>query len=148
MFNQIIGLLQRGHHVDIYADQLSREERETTKIHSEVEENNLHQFVKYRPDFPAGWASRFLSGLYLFLGHGWKAPRVVLRCLNFIKYGRQATSLKLLHWAIPSLSQPAYDIIHCHFGTFAVNGAVLKEIKAIQGKLITTFHGGDVNTDP
>ncbi len=41
-------------------------------------------------------------------------------------------------------AQP-YDIIHCQFGTFALEGMVLRDIGAIKGKLITTFRGYDIS---
>jgi colanic acid/amylovoran biosynthesis glycosyltransferase len=37
-----------------------------------------------------------------------------------------------------------YDIIHCHFGYNGLVGVILRDIGAVQGKVITTFHGIDV----
>ncbi len=38
-----------------------------------------------------------------------------------------------------------FDVIHCHFGLVGRTVAYFREIGAIQGKLIVTFHGVDVS---
>ena len=38
----------------------------------------------------------------------------------------------------------SYDLIHCHFGYNGLIAVMLRDIGAIQGKVITTFHGTDV----
>ncbi len=52
---------------------------------------------------------------------------------------------EVISWLCQGLT---YDIVHCHFGTNGLKGALLQEIGAIQGKLITSFHGMDVNVIP
>jgi colanic acid/amylovoran biosynthesis glycosyltransferase len=44
------------------------------------------------------------------------------------------------------IGKKPYDIIHCHFGQLGQKGVTLREIGAIQGRLITSFHGADVNS--
>jgi colanic acid/amylovoran biosynthesis glycosyltransferase len=46
---------------------------------------------------------------------------------------------------MPFMSQKNYDLIHGHFGPNGVIGAFLREIGIFKGKLVTTFHGYDVN---
>jgi colanic acid/amylovoran biosynthesis glycosyltransferase len=38
-----------------------------------------------------------------------------------------------------------FDIVHCHFGTSAITACELKRRGIIEGKLLTSFHGFDVN---
>ena len=42
------------------------------------------------------------------------------------------------------MNNGSQDIAHCHFGPNGQVGAALKDVRAIKGKLITSFHGYDV----
>jgi colanic acid/amylovoran biosynthesis glycosyltransferase len=148
ILNQIAGLIERGHEVDIYADVPG----DTNKIHADVEKYHLLQRTYYAST-PGNRVLRILKGFGLVLGHGYKDPAVLMRSLNFSKYNYtkycdQGTVLRLLYSAIPLLQKPAYDIIHCHFGPYGLRGVLLREIGAIQGKIVTTFHGFDVGMYP
>ncbi len=68
------------------------------------------------------------------------------RSLNPITLGSEATSLGLLYKAdILAKNRDKYDILHCHFGPNGILAAKLRYIGAINGRLITTFHGFDVS---
>jgi colanic acid/amylovoran biosynthesis glycosyltransferase len=54
----------------------------------------------------------------------------------------------LLYSALPWLRQRPYDVIHCHFAPSGVMAVLLREIGALQGTIITTFHGYDVGSYP
>jgi colanic acid/amylovoran biosynthesis glycosyltransferase len=66
------------------------------------------------------------------------------------RYGKAAINLRLLcsqaFFLRKSLKTPAYDIIHCHFGTEGIWGQHLREIGAVKGPLLTTFHGNDIGS--
>ncbi|HBE30790.1 MAG TPA: colanic acid biosynthesis glycosyltransferase WcaL, partial [Cyanobacteria bacterium UBA11368] len=81
ILNQIVGLIERGHEVDIYADVPG----DTNKIHADVEKYNLLQRTYYAST-PSNRFLRILKGFGLLLGHGYKAPAVLMRSLNFSKY--------------------------------------------------------------
>ena len=145
ILNQITGLIDRGHEVDIYADRPG----DTTKIHQEVEDYRLLDRTYYSA-MPANRIKRVAKGLKLLLANFLKKPDVLLRSLNVFKYNysnyrEQAVLLRLLYSAIPFLDKQPYDIIHCHFGPYGLRSVLLRNIGAIQGKIITTFHGFDVN---
>jgi colanic acid/amylovoran biosynthesis glycosyltransferase len=141
VLNQIIGLISRGHEVDIYGSQPD----ETFKVHPDVEKYHLLAHIYYPPKIPDNYFLRFLKGLQLVITNLHKDPLVLLRSLNFFKYGKQAVSLRLLYSVIRLLKAQPYDIIHCQFGTFAQEGMALRDIGAIQGKLITSFRGYDIS---
>lgn len=142
VLNQITGLIDRGHEVDIYAEFPN----DTQKVHPDVEKYQLLQRTYYHPRVPKNKRDRLLTGLRLAITNFPKAPQRVLRSLNAAKYGKDAASLRLLYAAVPLLEKPAkYDIIQCHFGLLGVKGMLLREIGALQGKLITTFHGVDIS---
>ena len=143
ILNQIIGLIDRGHHVDIYAEIPSNEPR----MHLDIKKYNLLNRTYYHPQIPSNllpW--QLLKGFGLLLANFLKDPVLLLRSLNIFKYGKKAASFRILYLAIPFLGKrPKYDIIQCHFGGNGLKATFLKDIGAIQGKLITTFHGFDLS---
>ncbi len=141
ILDQIIGLIDRGYNVDIYADRPPR----STKMHREIESYDLLKRTYYRPRIPQSRVFRAIKALGLLLAKWSKNPGPVLRSLNFFKYGKRAGSLGLLYWAIPLLDKGRYDIIHCHFGPKGLMGVLLRDIGVLQGKLVTTFHGYDMS---
>ncbi|MFN6516953.1 MAG: glycosyltransferase [Nostoc sp. CreGUA01] len=141
ILNQIIGLISRGHEVDIYATHTSN----ISKTHPDVEKYRLLSRTYYEPKIPKNQLSRLLKALGLIIKNFPQAPLMLLRSLNFFKYGKQAASLRLLYSATRFVKAKPYDIIHCQFGTFALEGLILRDIGAIKGKLITTFRGYDIS---
>lgn len=137
--NQITGLIDLGHEVEIYADQTSH----TSKVHPDVEKYKLldRTYYSQRPSKPL---YRLLKGIRLLLTNFHKAPLVLLVSLNFFKYGRYALTGRIFYSAILFLDKNPYDIIQCHFGYFGLWGMALKEIGAVNGKLVTSFHGADL----
>ncbi|MFH7030170.1 MAG: glycosyltransferase [Heteroscytonema crispum UTEX LB 1556] len=149
ILNQITGLIDRGHEVDIYGYQPSN----TSKQHPNVEKYQLLKRTHYVPQVPKNYFWRLLKGLGLIFANFHKSPLVLLRSLNFFKYGKRCVNLRMLYSVIPFLDAQPYDIIHCQFGLYAYcpfghyafEGMVLRDIGAIQGKLITSFRGYDIS---
>jgi colanic acid/amylovoran biosynthesis glycosyltransferase len=141
ILNQIIGLISRGHEVDIYAIYPD----ETSKVHPNVNKYHLLEHTYYQPHLPQNYFWRFFKGLILILANFYKAPLVLIRSLNCFQYGKRALSLRLLYSVIPLLDKQAYDIIHCQFGMLGIEGVLLRDINAIQGKIITSFRGYDIS---
>ncbi|BAY11096.1 glycosyltransferase [Calothrix sp. NIES-2098] len=138
--NQIIGAIDRGHRVDIYAYQPAN----TTKVHPNIKNYQLLNRTVYQPHIPLNYFLRLLKAIKLLITNFRKNPLVLLRSLNFFKYGRWAASLRLFYSVIPLLESNSYDIIHCQFGTFAREAIIWRDIGAIKGKLITSFRGYDI----
>ena len=145
ILNQITGLIDLGHDVDIYAAKPSVSR--TSKVHSDVLAYQLLERTYYCPTMPHNRIWKMIRGLGLFLINFWKAPSVFLRALNVFKYGRGG-ALDLINRAIPFLHRPDYDVIHSHFGPNGLLAVRLKELGLIQAPIITTFHGFDVNVGP
>ncbi|MDH6086980.1 glycosyltransferase [Umezakia ovalisporum] len=141
ILNQITGLIERGHQVDIYANPPN----DTYKFHPDVEKYDLLSHTYYSPKLPQNYLLRLLKAIGLILKNFKKAPMVVLRSLNIFKYARRAASLRLLYSVIQLLDAQPYDIIHCQFGILGLEGMILRDIGAIKGKLITTFRGYDIS---
>jgi colanic acid/amylovoran biosynthesis glycosyltransferase len=141
IINQIVGVISRGHEVDIYSYRPSY----TAKSHPDVKKYQLISRTFYQPNLPRNHFLRLLKALGLIFSNFHKNPLVLLRSLNFFKYGQWAVSLKLLYSVIPLLESEPYDIIHCQFGTLGREGMVWRDIGAIKGKLITSFRGYDIS---
>jgi len=142
ILNQLTGLIARGHEVDIYG----LKPENVTKIHPDVERYSLLKNTFYQPTIPKNQILRFLKAVWLFFTNFKKAPVVLLRSLDFIKYGREAASLRLFYAVIPFIGSKPYDIIHCQFGLHGLEGMTYRDMGAIQGKLITCFRGYDISS--
>lgn len=139
IMNQITGLLDRGHEVDIYAKTPGTE----PVIHADIERYRLleHTFYYRTPSqrLPANRFVRLTKAIGLIIKHIRKKPMLVLRSLNIFKFGRQASSLGIFYQTMPFLEADKYDIVHCHFGPNGNLAALLKEVGAITGRIVTTF---------
>jgi colanic acid/amylovoran biosynthesis glycosyltransferase len=140
ILNQIIGLLERGHEVDIYAN----ERGNLAKIHPSIEQYNLLERTYYFHTMPENLLLQVMGGIRLLFVIGYRNPFLVLKTLNVFKYGSQALSLGLLYTIIPSLNK-SYDIVHCQFGTQSYRGMLFRKINVPNAKLITTFRGYDIS---
>lgn len=142
ILNQIVGLINRGHEVDIYAFR----PRDEPTVHPDINQYNLLARTYYSPQIPNNYFLQVLKSISLLFANFHKAPVVLLRALSVFKYGKQFGFLTLLYEVIPLLGkQSSYNIIHCHFGMSGIKGSVLREIGAIQGKLIVTYYGLDIS---
>lgn len=141
ILNQIIGLMDRGHEVDIYADVPAY----SSSVHADIQNYALYENICYEYPLPSEFLARQVEKIKLLAHCCFKNPSAVFNSLNAAKYGKQATSFKLLCRAAPAIARPSsYDIVHCHFGLNAIRGLLLKEVNALKGKLVTTFHGVDI----
>ncbi|MEA5572772.1 glycosyltransferase [Calothrix sp. UHCC 0171] len=141
ILNQAIGLIECGHDVDIYASYRD----DTEKVHPDVIKYDLLAHTYYLQKVPEKYFLRVLQAIWLIVKNINKAPLAVVRSLNFFKYGKSAISLRLFYSILAFLDSQPYDIIHCQFGMYGIEGMIFRELGAIQGKLITTFRGYDIS---
>lgn len=140
IINQIVGAIERGHEVDIYADEIG----DTDKVHPDVIKYKLLEKTYYLPKIPSNLVLRLVKGIELLGVNLFKDPLSVARSLNVLKYGKQAMSLWLFYTVIPNLKK-SYDIIHCQFGTQSFRGIAFKTINSPEAKIVTTFRGHDIS---
>jgi colanic acid/amylovoran biosynthesis glycosyltransferase len=143
---QIVGLLQRGHDLTIYA-----EEPDTFlyKHHADVERFHLIDRTCYRASVPNSKVARIQSAALLMLRWVWRCPSLVLDSLNVFVHGRRALDLSLMHERFGSAYPSGnYDVIHAHFGLSGNRALDWREAGILRGPIITTFHGYDVNSWP
>ncbi|MEL6931336.1 MAG: glycosyltransferase [Cyanobacteria bacterium J06600_6] len=150
ILNQIAGLIERGHQVDIYALEGYSGE---TKIHPIVSKYNLVAKSYYVPAVPDNFMLRCLKAIKLLFIRGIKNPLAVIKSLNFWRYGKQALSLRLFYGAIAFLDKTEYDIVHCQFGIYAMQGKYpedagvmgIRSLDLLRGPLLVGFRGWDIS---
>jgi colanic acid/amylovoran biosynthesis glycosyltransferase len=145
ILNQITGLLDRGHEVDIYA----YSPRNDPRVHADVAKYNLLKTTYYMTtsaSMPKNKLHRLIKGAGRIAQDLHKKPMAVLNSLNFLKFGKDAASLKILFKITPFLDKGPYDIVHCHFGPLGHFGIILKAVGAVHGQIVTTFRGYDISS--
>ena len=145
ILNQITGLLDRGHEVDIYA----YSPRNDPGVHADVERYNLLKRTYYMTIYasmPRNKIYRLIKGIGRIAIDLHKKPMAVLNSLNLLKFGKDAASLRILYQITPFLDKGPYDIVHCHFGPIGHLGIILKAVGAVHGQIVTTFRGYDISS--
>ncbi len=142
ILNQITGLIDRGHEVDIYTARAG----DGAVVHDDVQRYGL--LARTRVPLPAAptRAGRAMHAAGLLLSHAAKYPRSFVRLPRILGYDRTtaytATRLRSSAGAAPV----RYDIAHCHFGVNGLLGLALYDLGVLSGAMVTTFHGYDANT--
>jgi colanic acid/amylovoran biosynthesis glycosyltransferase len=167
ILNQITGLIDRGHEVDVYATRppltgLRNFVRQWWQgvdnedpVHEAIREYNLLDRTYQAPTLPANPALRPLWDVPLIARSLLKAPTPTGRALQSFSYHNYPEHLRkpeygLLYTMISVLESDTrrYDAIHCHFGPNGLRGLLLKKLELLDGPLLTTFHGYDVTRYP
>ena len=143
ILNQIAGLLDRGHELDIYA--LDGPGDITSKVHPIVTKYNLLDYTYYSPTPPGNKADftpnddEFIAKIFQ------RNPKACQDLIDVSKHGKRAKRFKLLYKAVPFLEGKSYDIIHCQFGSIGLMGLLFRNLGLLKGKLITIFRGSDIS---
>lgn len=136
--NQIRGVIERGHAVDIFACSPSPQ----VSLNAAVAD--LHTRVRLLPTPASMWhRARYIAGTVM--RHSRAAPKLCRRSFNAVRYGRMAASGRLYCSAAPFMERGPghYDVIHCQFGPLGRLALRLRQIGALHGALITAFRGYD-----
>ncbi len=142
VLNQVTGLIDRGHQVDIYTNRVG----DWAVSHPDVGRYRLWECTYPMPEVPQNYLWRLIQGLWLGLRASFRAPGLVARSLNLVAYGEQALNLWLLYTAVALVGQPqSYDIIHCQFGTQGYRGLAFKRLLRPAPRLLLMFRGFDIS---
>lgn len=141
VLNQVTGLLDLGCDVHI----LSLRRPDSPVSHPDVDRYGLMRRVSYN-SMPRSRVKRVVAALPILWRGIRSRPRQTLKALNVFRYGRSAFSLELLFW-LDRLNETrrSFDVVYCHFGIVGRLAAFLREIGAVDGSLVTVFHGVDVS---
>jgi colanic acid/amylovoran biosynthesis glycosyltransferase len=143
ILEQITGLIDRGHCVDVVAFTRGN----AADAHEDVHRYGLLGKAIYPRTLPSSWLGRAVVGSALAASHLPRDPAAVVRALNPLRYGRHAASLSLFQTAAPLFGRGPYDVVHCHFGSIGRHVVTLREIGLLRGRFATTFHGHDASLD-
>lgn len=142
ILNQITGLIDRGHTVDIFA----RGRRRDDRVHADISKYRLLEHTVYL-DSPGTHPQRVLAALRLLLAAPWFTAAGLKVLVSLIRhYGRTApfNTLSVLRIASRELFSDRYDIIHCQYGTLGRAVLTLTRMGVIHGALVTSFRGHDI----
>ena len=142
VLNQITGLIDRGHEVDIFAKISGTE----PKIHDDVINYHLLDHTYYFEELLSNKFLRILKAIQIIFSHILIAPSIIIRCLNFFQFGMASVNLSVLYQAILFIRKGPYDIVHCHFGQIGTLGILLRKLGVTKGKIVTTFYGYDLTS--
>ncbi|MBD1914251.1 MULTISPECIES: glycosyltransferase [unclassified Leptolyngbya] len=142
IINQATGLIDRGHEVDIYTNRVHH----NAKMHPDVMKYGLLERTRTLLPIPSSLLMRVLIGISLFITHFYRNPALFLRSLNIFRYGLGALALRRVYVAAVLADKPAYDIVHCQFGTQWSNGMTFCELFRPKAKLIVMFRGYDISS--
>jgi colanic acid/amylovoran/stewartan biosynthesis glycosyltransferase WcaL/AmsK/CpsK len=137
VLDQITGLIDRGHAVDVYAEN----SRHECTMHPVIAKYGLLGRTQYER-LPSSRGRRLLGALRLLAPS--RRLATGLRTLNVPRYGAQASSLRLLYAVQPLLPRRSYDIVHCHFAGNGLKAVLLRDLGVLDGKIVTSLHGVDV----
>jgi colanic acid/amylovoran biosynthesis glycosyltransferase len=137
ILNQMTGLIDRGHDLDIYAS----EKQPLDALHGDMIRYRLIErtvFLKGGAKSAALRCAQVLARAALLLPKTGMWPYLrILRARPKVQFPlRQAQEMQ-------KLGCRSYDIIHCQFGTIGSRIQVLRELGAISGKLVVSFRGFD-----
>lgn len=140
VLNQIVGLMDLGHDVHIFADKAGN----TTTTHGNYEKYDLSKRTYYYR-IPKNWLVRIVKALVFIFRYGPRNYDVIWNSLNAFRYGKQAWSLGLLFMSVPLLKRERpFDIIHCQFGTLGLRAVSLMPVRTGEHKIVTSIRGSDV----
>jgi len=138
ILNQITGLLDLGHEVDIYARRCSRESIQHDEVREYALQSRTHWF-----DLPSGRGARLVRALSSLARYLPRYPRAILRCLRLTRHGNLYGILNnLMH--VPPFLHRHYEVVLCHFGGNGIDFAFLKSLFPAT-RLVTMFHGDDLS---
>jgi colanic acid/amylovoran biosynthesis glycosyltransferase len=137
--NQIVGLIERGHQVDVYADG----PQPGGPFHPDVERLGLQALTRYPRRWPAGRLERWRAATRLVLEHRGLDRRTLLRTLDPTLFWHRAWTLDQLRRTARFLPVRHYDVCYCAFGMDAPHALRVRRLGALDGELVVAFRGAD-----
>ncbi|CAN5904308.1 colanic acid biosynthesis glycosyltransferase WcaL [soil metagenome] len=137
--NQIVGLIERGHQVDVYADG----PQPGGPFHPDVGRLGLQALTRYPLRWPESRLQRWRAAARTVLAHGGAERRTLLRTLDPARFWHRAWTLDQLRRTERFLPVRPYDICYCAFGMDAPHALRLRRLGVLGGELVVAFRGAD-----
>ncbi|MCB2183196.1 MAG: glycosyltransferase [Desulfobulbaceae bacterium] len=139
ILNQITGILDRGHDVDIFPIRKGNLE----EVHHDIVRYELLKHTHFCTVPPEHALPRIFGSLQILASHFLTRP--VLSSTFFPQHCDKRPGLLSFPYELtPFKERGDYDIIHCHYGSNGLRGALYRHIGILKGKLFVTFHGFDI----
>jgi colanic acid/amylovoran biosynthesis glycosyltransferase len=141
IFNQIVGLIDRGHDIDIFGRRIGN----LNNVHADFYKYNLLRRMRHI-SIPRNYLCRTLKATLLLINpYTWN--KATFNSLNFYKYGIRVASLTEFYTTLSFIKEKPYDIVHCQFGNFGIAALPLLQKGVINAKLVTSFRGADITKE-
>ncbi len=141
ILNQITGLIDRGHDVYVFA---TKRADVSGIVHADIEKYDLLNRTHFRQKDGGNPITRRLRRLWTISALMGTNPALVLRAVCVRRLSKDHSIATILSDIDVTKNFPAFDIIHCHFGFHGNRAMLLREVGALSGKLVTTFHAADL----
>ena len=143
ILHHITGLLDRGHSVDIFADDVPP--HYINVVHPAVREYGLR--ARYANVLSCRGIRRYRHGLRAIAACAVASPRATTMALDPRQFGSKVLGLApIFRLAALRASAGEYDVVHAHFGPV---GNDYRTARALLGApLVVSFHGFDVSVWP
>ena len=142
ILNQVVGLLDAGQDVTVYAWGM-----EEGVLPPEFERYELPRRTRYLTP-PRLRILRWTRTVRLLASSGVGRGSEVARRAWTSRKGEAALSTSgALYAAATLLSEEPYDIVHCQFGGLGLRALVLRELGAARGRLVVSFRGADLTRE-
>lgn len=143
IINQIIGLMERGHEVDVFSTTYGEDR---VALHPDIERYHILERTTYLPLVSRSPFRQAVKGYHRVGLNFLKAPKFYSKIsLSPLRYHHRVSSLIQNYSKVFHDRKCHYDIIHCHFLTHGLDSLAIKKLTKNEAKLIVTFHGYDVN---
>jgi colanic acid/amylovoran biosynthesis glycosyltransferase len=144
ILNQITGLIDRGHEVDIYTFAL----KELETPHSQIKQYHLLDRTLNLSNRTLNVWGRTIKAANLIVQQVVRSLPATCSTLSRIRRARiigcKFPLLALLEIGLAQDPNHRYDIIHCQYGTLGRRFLALKKAGLLSGKFITAFRGHDI----
>ncbi len=137
--NQIVGLLERGHQVDVYADA----PQPGGPYHPDVDRLGLQSLTRYPLRWPSARLERWRAAAQVVLAHRGRERRTLLRTLDPSLFWHRAWTLDQLRRTARFLPVRPYEVCYCAFGMDAPHALRLRRLGVLGGALVVAFRGAD-----
>ena len=139
ILNQITGLIDRGHSIDIFAYPLKDYGE---PVHEDVRRYRLDQRFYPHPKVSSNkWICRFQAGWATLLRLA-QRPRITIRTIRHFLNRPEGFRYPEYRIAL-SLIRRSYDVVFCHYGPKGYFATFLKQVDP-SARLVTMFHGYDI----
>ena len=136
VLNQITGLIDRGHEVDVY---VRADDGPPPKAHPDVERYRLQATNLWQDGIPD---SERLPLLTRTLAAAARSPELARACAAELRPGAVRDALVRLYPVARLLEGGPYDVVHAHYGLNGLWAVDLRRAGAFHAPIVTTFHDG------